>query len=129
MTFEECPTKWDTQIDIVLKEAGSHLYILRACKYQGYSTKHLDLLFHSSVLSAFTYATELWGCCYYDKYLGRVDKLLARAYKSGYCLEKYNISSILNNRDKLWSTITSNQTDLVDLLPLERNESTLQQRP
>ena len=41
----ECPTNWDTQIDNVLKKAGSRRYILRVCKYYGYSTKHLDLQF------------------------------------------------------------------------------------
>ena len=66
VTFEECPTNWNTQIDNLLKKAGSRLYILRVCKYYGYSTNHLDLLFHSLVLSVFTYAIEVWGCCYYD---------------------------------------------------------------
>ena len=42
------------QIDNLLKKSGSLLFILRVCKYCCYSTKHLDLLFHSLVLSVFT---------------------------------------------------------------------------
>ena len=57
----------------------------------------------------------------YNKYLKRIDKLFARAFKSGYCLKKYSICDILTTRDrKLWIKITSNTTALDDLLPPRR---------
>ena len=63
----------------------------------------------------------MWGCCYYDKYLKRIDKLFARAFKSGYCLKKYSICDILTTRDStLWNKITANTTALDDLLPPRR---------
>ena len=99
------------------------LYILRVCRIRffGYPKEQLDLLFQSLIISVFTYAIEVWGCCYYDKYLKRIDKLFARAFKSGYCLKKYNICDILTTRDsKLWIKITSNPTALDDLLPPRR---------
>ena len=50
-----------------------------------------------------------------------IDKLFARAFKSGYCLKKYSICDILTTRDsKLWNKITSNTTALDDLLPPRR---------
>ena len=81
----------------------------------------LDLLFQSLIISVFTYAIEVRGCCYHDKYLKRIDKLIARAFKSGYCLKKYSICDILTTRDsKLWIKITSNTIALDDLLPPRR---------
>lgn len=47
VTFEQVPVNWDTHIDYLLSKASSRLYILRICKYYGYSKKNLDLLFQS----------------------------------------------------------------------------------
>ena len=78
------------------------------------------MLFQSLIISVFTYAIEVWGCCYYDKCRKRIDKLLVRAFKFGYCLKKGSICDILTTRDsKLWK-ITSNSTALDDLLPPTR---------
>ena len=121
VTFEADPVNWDIHIDHVLSKASSRLYILRVCRFYGYPKEQLDLLFQSLIISVFTYAIEVWGCCYYDKYLKRIDKLFARAFKSGYCLKKYSICDILTTRDsKLWNKITSNTTALDDLLPPRR---------
>ena len=84
VTFEQVPVNWDTHIDYLLSKASSRLYIIRICKYYGYSSENLDLLFQSLILSVFTYAIEVWGCAFYSKYLRRIDKLFARCYKLVY---------------------------------------------
>ena len=61
VTFEQVPVNWDTQIDYLLSKNSSRLYILRICKYYGYSIENLDLLFQSLILSDFTYAIEVLG--------------------------------------------------------------------
>ena len=98
VTFEADPVNWDTHIDHMLSKASSRLYILRVCRFYGYPKEQLDLLFQSLIISVFTYAIEVWGCCYYDKYLKRIDKLFARAFKSGYCLKKYSICKNFNHQ-------------------------------
>ena len=101
--------------------ASSRLYIIRICKYYGYSIKSLDLLFQSLIVAVFTYAIEVWGCAFYSKYLSRIDKLFARCYKLGYCLRQYSILDIRRDRDmKLWQRISSTNTALSDLIPLQR---------
>ena len=121
VTFEDDPVNWDSHIDHVLSKASSGLYTLRVCRLYGYPKEQLDLLFQSLIISVFTYAIEVWGCCFYDKYLKRIDKLFARAFKSGYCLKKYSICDILTTRyNKLWIKITTNTTALDDLLPPRR---------
>ena len=112
---------WDTHIDYLLSMANSKLYIIRICKYYGYSIGNLDLLFQSLILSVFTYAIEVWGCAFYSKYLSRIVKLFARCYKLGYFLKKHSILGIRRNRDmKLWRGISSTNTALSDLLPPQR---------
>ena len=121
VTFEADPVNWDSHIDHVLSKASSRLYILRVYRFYGYPKEQLDLLFQSLIISVFTYVIEVWGCCYYDKYVKRIDKLFDRAFTSGYCLKKYSICDILSTRDsKLWIKITSNTTTLDDLLPPRR---------
>ena len=121
VTFEQVPVNWDIHIDYLLSKASSRLYIIRICKYYGYSIGNLDLLFQSLILSVFTYAIEVWGCAFYSKYLSRIDKLFARCYKLGYCLKQHSILDIRRNRDmKLWRRISSTNTALSDLLPPQR---------
>ena len=59
VTFEQVPVNWDTHIDYLLSKASSRLYILRICKYYGYTIENLDLLFQSLILSVFIYAIEV----------------------------------------------------------------------
>ena len=134
VTFKTDPMNWDTHIIIighVLRKASSRLHILRVCKFYGHPKEQLllDLPFQSLIISVFTFAIEVWGCCYYDKWLKRIDKLFAWAFKSGYCLKKGSICDILTTRDsKLWK-ITSNTTGLNDLLPPRRTRELRSGRP
>ena len=93
------PVNWNTHIDYLLSKASSRLYIIRICKYYGYSIENLDLLFQSLILSIFTYAIEVRGCAFYSKYFSRIDKLFARCYKLGYCLKQHSLLDIRRNRD------------------------------
>ena len=84
------PVNWDTHIDYLLSKV---LYIIRICKYYGYSIENLDLLFQSLILSVFIYAIDVWGCGFYCKSLSRID----RCYKLGYCLKRHCILDIRRN--------------------------------
>ena len=50
-----------------------------------------DLLFKTLILSIFTYAIEVWGGAFYNKYLSRIDKFLNRAFKLGYTKVCYSV--------------------------------------
>ncbi|CAH3159379.1 unnamed protein product [Porites lobata] len=54
VTFEQVPVNWDIHIDYLLSKASSRLYIIRICKYYGYSIENLDLHFQSLILSVFS---------------------------------------------------------------------------
>ena len=60
VTINEDPyaCNWDTQFENMLSNASSRLYILRVCKYYGYSLQELTLLYDSLIMSLFTYAIE-----------------------------------------------------------------------
>ena len=46
VTFQENPSMWDMHLDELMSKAGSRMYIIRICKYYGFSRKELDLLYH-----------------------------------------------------------------------------------
>ena len=101
-------SNYDTHFDYMLSKASSRLYILRVCKYYGFSVDYLDLLFKSLILSIFTYALEVWGGAFYNKYLSRIDKFLYRAFKLGYTKVCYSFLNILSEKDRqLWEKIKS----------------------
>ena len=91
------------------------------CRYYKYSISSLDLLFQSLSLSIFIYGIKVCGNAFYSKYFSRIDKFVARALKSGYCIKQYYITDILKRRDfKLWHRITTTETALRELLPPKR---------
>ena len=45
ITLEEKPENWGIHFEEMLKKASGRMYILRVCKYYGFTTKQLELLF------------------------------------------------------------------------------------
>ena len=68
--FEDIPTNWDTHFDHILSRASSCFHILRVWNTMGFQPTTLDL-FKLLILSIFTYAIEVWGGAFYNKYLNR----------------------------------------------------------
>ena len=129
ITLEEIPENWDRHFEEMLKKASGRMYILRVCKYYGFTTKQLELLFQSLIMSLFTFGIELWGGASYTKYISQIDKFVNRAYRNGYVTEKSNFREIINKRDKrLWKKILNDDHNaLRELLPNKLNR-TLRQR-
>ena len=122
VTFEDNPTNWDTHFDYMLSKASSRLYILRVCKHYRFSVDYLDLLFKSLILSIFTYAIEVWGGAFYNKYISRIDKFFNRAFKLGYTKECFSVLNILSEKDRhLCEKIKSPDNPLHHLLSPTRD--------
>ena len=86
-----------------------------------FSVDYLDL-FKSLILSIFTYAIEVWGGAFYNKYLSRIDKFLNRAFKLGYTKVCYSVLNILSEKDRqLWEKIKSPDNPHHHLLPPTRD--------
>ena len=107
VTFQSDPCNWDLHLDNVLSKASSRLHILRVCKFYGLPLDHFRILFTTLILPILTYAVEVLGFAYYHKYLSRIDRLFKRAFKLGYCEERFFIENIIVLKDeKLWDKIT-----------------------
>ena len=64
------------------------------------------------------------GNAFYSKYLSRIDKFFARAFKSGYCIEQYHITDILKRRYfKLWHRITTTESALRRVISRQRGDT------
>ena len=86
LTFQDSPTNWDKHFDDLMERALKRMHILRVCERNGYSISlsDLDYLFNSLIMSLFTYCIRVWGVAAYTKYLIQIDRLLRRAFRSGY---------------------------------------------
>ena len=106
----------------MLSKASSRLYILRVCKYYGYSLQELTLLFDSLIMSLFTYAIEVWACAHYSKYLSQIDRLCKRALRYCYTSKYTPVTDVITIKDRLlWDKITADSTHPLDeLLPPQR---------
>ena len=117
--LQDDPCNWDVQVDNLLSKAASRMYILRVCRWYGYTKENLNILFESLILSLFYYGIEVWGSALQNKYLQRIDKFFRRAYKFGYTLKEYNILHLVEERDKsLFAKIMIDLDHILyDLLP------------
>ena len=125
VTVNQDPCNWDAQFENMLSKATSRLYILRVCKYYGYSLQELTLLFDSLIMSLFTYAIEVWASAHYSKYLSHIDKFCKRALRYGYTSKYTPIMDVIKMKDRLlWDEIISDSTNpLHELLPVQRARS------
>ena len=103
VTFHENPCNCDSHCRNMMDKANSRLHILRICKYYGYTLEELTILFHSHIMSVFTYAIEVWAYANGSKYLSKIDKFCKRAWKHGYTKDRIVIDIVILTRDKqLW---------------------------
>ena len=110
-------------MDKLIAEASNRLYILRVCKFYGYSQDQLNKLFDSLILSLSAYCLEVWGSAC-KKYLDRVDNFCKRAYRYGYTAKvDFEISTLTEEKDKLLfnKITTAKDHSLQDLLPPKRS--------
>ena len=49
VTFHENTCNWDSHFHNMMDKANSRLYVLRICKYYGFTLEELTILFHSLI--------------------------------------------------------------------------------
>ena len=116
------PCNWDTHFEHMPEKACSRLYILRICKYYGYSLQELTILFESLIVSIFKYAFEIWTVACYNKYLFQIDRFCKRAVRYGYTNKVLHITDLIRILDRqLWKKLSVDKNHpLKDLLILQR---------
>ena len=119
VTFQDDLCCWDLHVDKLLSTASGRMYILRVCRSYGYSRDQLTKLFETLILSLFTCAIEVWGSALLNKYLKRIDQFFKRARRYGYTTKEYNMSSLIEEKDRaLFKKITKDTEHvLYELLP------------
>ena len=126
VSFQDDPCCWDLHVDGLLSKASGRMHILRVCKIYGYPRDQLTKLFETLILSLFTYAIEVWGSALLKKYLKRIDQFLRRANRYGYTEKEYNMSSLIEERDRalFGKVIKNTEHCLYELLP-DKKQRTL----
>ena len=61
VTFHENPRNWDSHFHNMIDKANSRLYILRTCKYYGYTLEELTILFHSLIICQYLHMQSKYG--------------------------------------------------------------------
>ena len=114
----------------MLSKASARMYILRVCKYYGYSISEVHQLFNSLIMPIFLYGIKVWGGAYQSKYIDRIDKFFKRAFRFGYISKCTSFQDVIKKkdihlRDKVMS---SYEHCLRELLPPTRNRTNLRNR-
>ena len=103
-----------------LQLASGRMYILRVCKSYGYPRDQLTKLFETQLKYG---ARRSW------KILKRIDRFFRRASRNGYTAKEYNMSSLIEERDRaLFRKITKNTEHVIYELFPEKKQRTLRTR-
>lgn len=127
ITFHKDLCNWDVYIDSFLSRAVRRQYILRVCKYYGYTKDQLSALFKSLKMSLFQYGLEVWGSASQSTFLDLIDNFVRRSYRFGSTNKMSLMSDVIKSRDchsDLFNRITSYKGHvLYDLFPNKRNRA------
>ena len=110
ITFHKDLCNCDVHIDTFLSRAVSRQYILRVCKYYGYTKDQLSALFKSLKMSLFQYGLEVWGSASQRTFLDLIDNFVRRFYRFGSTNKISLMSDVIKSRDchsDLFNRITS----------------------
>ena len=125
ITFHKYLCNWDVHIDSFLSGAVSRPYILRVCKYYGYTKDQLGALFQSLIIGFFQNGSEVWASASQSKILDLIDTFIRRAYRFSCTDRILFMSDVIKNRDSdLFNRIASYKGHaLYDLFRPKRNRA------
>ena len=81
---------FELHMSFLLKQCSQRMYLLRLLRSQGLSANHLNTVFHVLVVSRILYALPAWGVFLSAGQSGRIDVILKRAYKCGFCRRSFS---------------------------------------
>ena len=113
--------KFAEYVNTVIQGCSASMFLLRTLKSRGLSNGRLEVLFHAFILSRIRYALSAWGGYVSSADRGRIDVLLKKCKKFGYCSNIVSFEKLLQEADsKLFKKICSDAHCLNQLLPSQR---------
>lgn len=110
----------------MLKLCNQRMYLLKLLRGQGLPSKHLNTIFHGLVLSKISYAISCWGGFVNAQLISKINSMLSRCFKYGYCKQVYKFEDLLHKADsKLFHSMQSTTHCIHALLPNQRPLATL----
>ena len=112
-----------------VEKTSERMYILRVCKYYGFTKEQLDLLFQSLIMPLFTFVVEIWGGASHSKYISKIDNFINRTHRNGYTKNRSDSKNLIIDRDmRLWTKITKDTSNALYNLLLNKLNRPLRQR-
>jgi hypothetical protein len=111
-------------VKYILTVCGQRCYLLKALRWQGLSSRLINTVFQSLILSRLSYALPSWGGFMSKLQINKIDAFLARAHRFGYTLTSTTISDMLHDSDNvLFQSVKNPNHCIHSLLPPVRDVS------
>lgn len=122
--------RFSEHVSNVLACCSSRMFLMRNLKNKGLSTVNLEVIFYALIVSKVLFALSAWGGFISASDRGKVDAMLKRCRKYGYCNSLLTFDGFLHDCDsKLFMKMCSPSHCLNHLLPKTRPlTSTLRER-
>src|SRR6185436_552436 len=90
----------DKHVTRVLKSCRSYMYMLRSYKARGLGESKLQIIFNAFIMAKIPYALPALGGFVKAREIGRINSLLRKCKKFGYCKMVYTFEDLLMDSDK-----------------------------
>jgi hypothetical protein len=117
---------FSVHVDFIVRQCSQRMFLLRALRNRGLSPTSLQAVFTALVLSRIIYAISAWGGFASAAEQQKLDKVLSKSHKYGYCVTRSRFEELLESADKvLFKKAQSNKHSLYNLLPPIRISNTV----
>ena len=115
---------FSAHIDFIISQCSQRMFLLRSLRNRGLSTAQLEILFSALILSRILYAICSWGGFASMTDQKRVDAVLAKCRRYGYCIKLSTFELLLSHADQiLFRKVQAPSHCLFKMLPCVRTSA------
>ena len=113
-------------VDFIIKQCTQRMYVLRVLRRRGLPAAPFQAVFTALILSRIIYAISAWGGFVNASEEQRLNKVLSKSFRYGYCKAVSRFDMLLDCADRtLFHKALNTSHSLNNLLPAVRSSATV----
>jgi len=122
--FISADLRFSEHVSFIITQCTQRFFLLRTLKRRGLNMKLLEIVYHALIISRITYAVSVWGGHISAGNASRINSVLIKAFKFGFCTVPMRFEDLMLKADRqLLRKIQKPLHCLNSLLPVVRSST------
>lgn len=91
--------RFSMHVDCILSTVAQRMFLLKSLKFKGMDPVSMNRVFNAIILGSINYALPVWGGFVSQTEEARINSILKKCFKFGYCILKHDFNSLLRKAD------------------------------